>query len=504
MRTKIVLTICLLAVLGGCAVNPVTGQRELTLVSDQQAIAIGTQQYGPGQQMHGGPYRTDPALTEYVNRVGQKLGVASGVSLPYEFVVLNNSTPNAWALPGGKIAINRGLLQLLRNEAELAAVLGHEIAHAAARHGAKRIERGLLTQGVVLGAAIAASGSEYGNYAVGAVAQAGALLGLKYSRDAEREADFYGTEFMAKAGYDPNAAVTLQEKFLQLSDSSQQITWLASHPTSQERVNNNRQHVRQLRQQGYEGGTLAGLAYQAATETLRRHAEAYDQYDEAVARLGDNELEAALVQVNAALNAYPAEALFHGLRGAIRLQQQRFDDALTNFDRAIDRDSGYFAHYLHRGITHAQAGTTSLAKTDLDRSVRLLPTSLAYHHLGEIAESSGDVEMAKKYYEQASQAGGEAGMAAKRRLVRLEIGDQPAKYVRAQVVVRDGVNLLVVENLAGIELADVNLRVDFATAAGRDGTTIRLATLNEGVQVEFARGLTLVSAEAYAVSASLN
>ena len=120
-----------------CAVNPVTGQRELVVVSDQQAIAIGTKNYLPAQQVQGGAYRTDPALVAYVQEVGQRLAATSGVDLPYEFVVLNNSVPNAWAMPGGKIAINRGLLVELNNEAEMAAVLAHEIVHAAARHGAK-------------------------------------------------------------------------------------------------------------------------------------------------------------------------------------------------------------------------------------------------------------------------------------------------------------------------------------------------------------------------------
>ena len=84
--------------------------------------------------------------TAYVNEVGQKLAAVADRKLPYEFVVLNNSVPNAWALPGGKIAVNRGLLTELKNEAELAAVLGHEIVHAAARHGAKAQERGTLLQ----------------------------------------------------------------------------------------------------------------------------------------------------------------------------------------------------------------------------------------------------------------------------------------------------------------------------------------------------------------------
>lgn len=149
-----------LAVFSGCAVNPVTGKRDLMIVSEAQELAIGQQQFAPSQQMQGGSYELDPELTRYVQSVGNKLAAVSDRKLPYEFVVLNNSVPNAWALPGGKIAVNRGLLLQLSSEAELAAVLGHEIVHAAARHGAKQQETGMLL-GIgmaVLGVAAANSG----------------------------------------------------------------------------------------------------------------------------------------------------------------------------------------------------------------------------------------------------------------------------------------------------------------------------------------------------------
>src|SRR3989338_2723987 len=112
-----------LGVATGCAVNPVTGQRELGFISEQRELTIGQQQYTPSQQSEGGQVTVDGELSAYVNRVGQRLAAVSDRRLPYEFVVLNNSVPNAWALPGGKIAVNRGLLIELNNEAELAAVL---------------------------------------------------------------------------------------------------------------------------------------------------------------------------------------------------------------------------------------------------------------------------------------------------------------------------------------------------------------------------------------------
>src|SRR5262245_16144592 len=109
--------------LGGCVINPVTGDRELALVSPDQEVAIGEEQYEPSQDIQRGAYRLDPELTSYVAGIGQKLAAVSDRQLPYEFDVLNSSVPNAWALPGGKIDVNRGLLTELGSEAELAAVL---------------------------------------------------------------------------------------------------------------------------------------------------------------------------------------------------------------------------------------------------------------------------------------------------------------------------------------------------------------------------------------------
>src|SRR5262245_57951775 len=146
---RIGIPLCVLsaaAVLMSCGTNPVTGKREIQFISEPQEVQMGEQSYAPAQQSEGGDFDELPELTEYVSEIGRKLGAVADRKLPYEFVVLNNSVPNAWALPGGKIAVNRGLLTELSNESELAAVLGHEIVHAAARHGAKAQERGTLMQ----------------------------------------------------------------------------------------------------------------------------------------------------------------------------------------------------------------------------------------------------------------------------------------------------------------------------------------------------------------------
>ena len=275
----------LLLGLTGCAVNPVTGDRELMLVSSEQDVSTGEQMYAPMQQSQGSVYDIDPQLTEYVSGVGMKVAAASGVDLPYEFVILNNSVPNAWALPGGKIAINRGLLTEMRTEAELAAVLGHEVTHAAARHSAQQQSRGMLTQGLVVATTIAASDSSYGDLVAAGAGIAGQLTLTKYGRDAELESDKYGMRYMSKAGYDPQGAVALQETFVRLSEGRNQ-DWLsglfASHPPSQERVNANRKRLENLP----PGGKVGEDDYAAAMQLTRNAMPAYEAYDEGRKALG--------------------------------------------------------------------------------------------------------------------------------------------------------------------------------------------------------------------------
>ena len=146
-------------IIAGCSVNPVTGKSQLSFISPQQEVAIGEKNYAPSRQSQGGDYYLDPALQTYIRGVGKKLAAVSDrPDLPYEFIVLNNRVPNAWALPGGKIAINVGLLVLLEDEAQLAAVLGHEIVHAAARHGATQMTTGTLANIGVAAVGVAVQG----------------------------------------------------------------------------------------------------------------------------------------------------------------------------------------------------------------------------------------------------------------------------------------------------------------------------------------------------------
>jgi len=379
--TRIILLISVAGALSACGVNPVTGRSELKLVSQQEEIAMGNKNYGPLQQSEGGTYEVDKATTAYVSQVGMKLAVVSDRQLPFEFVIINSSVPNAWALPGGKIGVNRGLLVALNNEAELAAVLGHEIVHAAARHSAQKIETGMaMSLGlVVLG--VSQRDSTAGKAMMVAGGVGAALLSQKYSRDAELEADKYGVRYMVKAGYDPNAAVTLQETFVRLSQGHNQ-SWVdglfASHPPSEERVNANRKYAKELFRPGL---TLGEQQYKKQIAVLLKDQPAYDKYDQAEAAFSKKELDKANTLVNEAIAIEPREGLFYAMKGDIYAAQKNEQAAIKEYDKAISKNPDLFYFYLQRGMSYKALGNKPRAKADLEKSFQLLPTKQAQQGL---------------------------------------------------------------------------------------------------------------------------
>lgn len=383
------LLVCLLPLLGGCAKNPVTGDRELHLVSQSKEIRMGEENYGFGQQMGGGIYTGDPELTRYVQSVGHKLAkVSNRPDLPFEFVILNDSVPNAWAMPGGKLAINRGLLINLETEAELAAVLGHEITHAAARHSAKAVERQVLLSGTLIAAGIALSTTDNSRLQNQAIMTSGAIaaqmVSTKYSREAELEADSYGMETMVKAGYDPMGAVTLQEKFVKLFDKKSP-NWLkglfASHPPSKDREKANRLHAQKLP----SNLELGKESYQKKIAKLKKEKPAYDKFDEATTASSKRKHMEALNLVNEAIKQVPTEGHFYALKGDILASLHQPYDALACYDKAIALQSDYFYYYHQRGLLLAKMGRRKQARIDLERSQRQLPTQHAAAALERLA-----------------------------------------------------------------------------------------------------------------------
>lgn len=224
----------LLLLLGACAVNPVTGERELTLISERQEIEIGRDADQDITRSLG--LHEDDAWQEYVQELGERMARESErPDLPWTFRVLDDPVVNAFALPGGYIYVTRGILTHFSSEAELAGVLGHEIGHVTARHGVRQVSRAQLAQlGLGIGTILVPELRPFED-----IAGAGlGLLFLKYGRDAERQADDLGLQYMTREGYDPREMAATFEMLAAASgalDGDRLPGWLSTHPDPMER-----------------------------------------------------------------------------------------------------------------------------------------------------------------------------------------------------------------------------------------------------------------------------
>ncbi|MEX2469381.1 MAG: M48 family metalloprotease [Pseudohongiellaceae bacterium] len=224
-----------MALLAGCAVNPVSGDREFVLVSESQEIAMGAQGAESVSQSIG--LVDDAAMQRYVQELGMSLARDSErPQLPWSFTVLDDPTPNAFAFPGGYIFVTRGMMALMRNEAELVSVLGHEIGHVTARHSVAMMTRAQVAQiGLGVGSILSPEIAQFSELAASGLS----LLFLSYSRDAERQADDLGFGYALDHGYDVREMVNVfaaLQRAGEVAGASTLPSWLASHPEPGERI----------------------------------------------------------------------------------------------------------------------------------------------------------------------------------------------------------------------------------------------------------------------------
>lgn len=344
-----------------CAINPVTGQRELMFVSEEQELTIGKES-APSLQWEFGGYYRDSALELYLESVVNRLWrISERPHLPVSFHIQNTSIPNAFALPGN-VSITRGLLCSMENEAQFAAVIGHEIGHVMARHTAQKLSRLTLQQ---LGLSIGAAALE-GTTGSDALLQVGAigssLLLLKYDRQQELQADRLGVKYMAKLGYNPHEAVSAHavlektvDDYLKRSGKSRSgddtiSQLLSTHPRTEVRVQEIRAMINELPPYTVQDDGRFAARFQAATKHIREINRIYLIYDEAENHYQKENFSAAEERLQKAINLDDSQAPFYNLLGFIKLQQKNYPDAENAFRKAVSLDSGYQPSFYGLGL----------------------------------------------------------------------------------------------------------------------------------------------------------
>ena len=252
-KIRIFLMSALVAVLASCGTSstvPITGRKQNILVSDEQVLSLSNQQYQ--EYMKSAKASTNATNTAMVKRVGQNIanavvsylqqnGLAAEVSnYKWEFNLVQDKSVNAFCMPGGKIVVYEGLLPVTQDESSLAIVVGHEVAHAVAKHSAERLSNELRKQygSQILGAVLQGAGASTNLQSISStVFGIGTTLGgAAYSRSQESEADRLGLIFAAMAGYDPNVAVNFWQRMASATGNNYSI--LSDHPSDQSRIKN--------------------------------------------------------------------------------------------------------------------------------------------------------------------------------------------------------------------------------------------------------------------------
>ncbi len=414
--------------LAGCATNPVTGKNQLMLVGEDQEIRLDRQQSPVQFSADFGPV-PDAALNAYVTQVGMALvRHCHRPHMPYSFRVVNAPYVNAYAFPGGSIAVSRGILARLESEDELAALLGHEIAHVSARHTAARISSGTVLQ-VLLGGAAAAVGAAQPRLQdlAGTVAGLGAgLLLAKYSRDDEREADALGMAYMTAAGYSPQGMVALMDMLRGLSrrDPGLVEVLFSSHPMSNERYAD----AQALMAQQYASAAHRPLRRERlleATARLRAIQPALARLEEAQRALGQRQAAKAQALAQQALSFAPDDYAGLVLLARAQLMADEPAAALHTARRAQAVSPGEAQGSLTAGLAAVQLRRFEDAVrefTAVHQALPMTPSPLflrgySYEGMGRRAEAATDY---RRYLAQVHQ--GEWAKHAQRRLLEWGYG----------------------------------------------------------------------------------
>lgn len=405
--------------LSGCATSPVTGERILVGMSEAQERAV-DKEVSPHQfSQDMGPVQ-DAEINRYVSDVGSRLHrLSHRPAMPYSYRVLNANHLNAYTFPGGSVAVTRGILVELGDEAELAALLGHEIGHVNARHAAQRQGQSLLAQLAVTGLAAASDAQWSPLVALAGQIGASALL-ASYSRDNEREADALGQDYMARAGYPASGMTRLHGLLVREAKEKPSLleTMFSSHPMSSERLET-AQKLAETKYAASLGANPQRERFMDNTASLRRIKPTIDACKEGETAMAKRRLAEAQERFASALRLSPQDYAANLLMARCLAHQGRLQDALRYAENAREV-------YPQEAQAHKLVGTLKMGLRDpaaayaaFDRYDRLLPGDPGIAFLkGTSLEAGGNRHGAAQHYARFLQAGaqGKAADYARTRL----------------------------------------------------------------------------------------
>ena len=423
IRALAVVAITAFLSVGGCATNPVTGKSQLVLISEQEEVATGNQYYPVTTQLSEGetPHRDIQSL---VKRVGLSMArISERPNLPWDFNVVDSNQPNAYALPGGKISITRGLVTKMQTEDQLASVLGHEIGHVTAKHAVVAASRQqLLGAALGVGGAVLQSSGTPGAGAIQLASQIGAtLLVQKYSRDQERQSDELGLKYMTAAGYNPRAFVETME-ILQAAarqEPSKFEALFTSHPVTSERIQAGQERLAS----GYveaQNRPMHTEEFRRAVAPLKDEAPAFALADEARALAANRRTREAEERFARAASMVPGSPILHALWGDALYDLGDYARSDEVSSRANSLNPQLFYGRLVNGAASWRRRDLREALDELSTAERLVPgTVLVAYFAGRTLEDMGDRQAAAQQYAkvaQATQGQGEYGQYAVTRL----------------------------------------------------------------------------------------
>lgn len=342
--------------MAGCAVNPVTGKKELSLMSESQELETGRTSYPLYTQASGGTFG-GAELNDYVNKAGQSVAkVSHRPGLPYEFNVVNDSTVNAYALPGGKISITRGLLAKMENGAQMAGVLAHEVGHVTARHSAAGYTRQVLTGALIAAGGVFLESSDVKG--AGLIMQGSGLAAnlvlMKYSRDQERQADDLGIEYMTMAGYNPEGFVQSMEILLAMSNRKESAieAMMSSHPLTSERVADAKRAVAKIPMSSRTEEGLKKQEFASALAYLKKVNPAYEKSDKGLEEVRKGKKAEGLALLRGAAAEAPKEARLHLNLAAAELETGDAASAEKAIEKAVGLDPGLYDARFAAGVIY--------------------------------------------------------------------------------------------------------------------------------------------------------